>query len=138
MQSPYEVAELVAFLLGEATANFRPAHIEMNVAYCGGGFGGRDHTPFPLYVALATIAFPDRPVRLANSRFDQFQSGIKRHAFNIKTRIGSTGQQARSWDSLLTTRRTAAASPIFQPMWRRSPRTRRLAPTMPRKATSQR
>ena len=88
VQSPYEVAESVAFLLGEATANFRPAHIEMNVAYCGGGFGGRDHTPFPLYVALATIAFPDRPVRLANSRFDQFQSGIKRHAFNIKTRIG--------------------------------------------------
>ena len=88
VQSPYEAAELVAFLLGEATAKFRPAHIEMNVAYCGGGFGGRDHTPFPLYVALAAMVFPDRPVRLANNRFEQFQSGIKRHAFNIKTRIG--------------------------------------------------
>ena len=88
MQSPYEVAESVAFLVGEADAKFRPAHIDMNVAYCGGGFGGRDHTPFPLYVALAAIAFPDRPVRLANNRFDQFQSGIKRHAFNIRTRIG--------------------------------------------------
>jgi CO/xanthine dehydrogenase Mo-binding subunit len=88
VQSPYEATESVAFLLGEADAKFRPAHIDMNFAYCGGGFGGRDHTPFPLYVALAAMAFPDRPVRLANNRFDQFQSGIKRHAFNIRTRIG--------------------------------------------------
>ena len=32
--------------------------------------------------------FPDRPVRLANNRFEQFQSGIKRHAFKIRTRMG--------------------------------------------------
>jgi CO/xanthine dehydrogenase Mo-binding subunit len=88
VQSPYEAADSVAFLLGEADAKFRPAHIDMNFASCGGGFGGRDHTPFPLYVALAAMVFPDRPVRLANNRFEQFQSGIKRHAFKIKTRIG--------------------------------------------------
>ncbi len=88
VQSPYEAAESVAFLLGEATAGFRPARINMNFAYCGGGFGGRDHTPFPLYAALAAMFFPDRPVRLANNRFDQFQSGIKRHAFKMRTRIG--------------------------------------------------
>src|SRR6202167_1722537 len=88
VQSPYEAAESVAFLVGEADAKFRPAHIDMNFAYCGGGVGGRDHTPFPLYLALAAMVFPDRPVRLANNRFDQFQSGIKRHAFNIRTRIG--------------------------------------------------
>jgi len=88
VQSPYEAAESAAFLLGEADAKFRPARIDMNFAYCGGGFGGRDHTPFPLYLALAAMVFPDRPVRLANNRFDQFQSGIKRHAFSIRTRIG--------------------------------------------------
>ena len=87
-QSPYEAAESVAFLLGEAMAAFRPTRINMNFAYCGGGFGGRDHTPFPLYAALAAMFFPDRPVRLANNRFDQFQSGIKRHAFKMRTRIG--------------------------------------------------
>src|SRR5262245_46791749 len=54
----------------------------------GGAFGGRDYTPFPLYVALAAMFFPNRPVRLANNRFEQFQSGIKRHAFKIHTRIG--------------------------------------------------
>src|SRR5262245_55428326 len=88
VQSPYEAAESVAYLLGNAQAAFKPAHINSNFAYCGGGFGGRDHTPFPLYVALAAMFFPNRPVRLANNRFEQFQSGIKRHAFKIRTRIG--------------------------------------------------
>jgi CO/xanthine dehydrogenase Mo-binding subunit len=88
VQSPYEAAESVAYLLGEADPKFRPAHIDMNFASCGGGFGGRDHTPFPLYLAMAAMVFPDRPVRLANDRFDQFQSGIKRHALKMRTRIG--------------------------------------------------
>jgi CO/xanthine dehydrogenase Mo-binding subunit len=88
VQSPYEAVESVAYLLGSAQAAFKPAHINSNFAYCGGGFGGRDHTPFPLYVALAAMFFPNRPVRLANNRFEQFQSGIKRHAFKMRTRIG--------------------------------------------------
>jgi CO/xanthine dehydrogenase Mo-binding subunit len=87
-QSPFEVASAVAYLLGEAEAAVKPVRINTNSAYCGGGFGGRDHTPFPLYVALAAMFFPDRPVRLANNRFEQFQSGIKRHAFKIRTRMG--------------------------------------------------
>ncbi len=88
VQSPYEAAEAVAFLLGKANAPFKPAHIANHFAYMGGGFGGRDHTPFPLYVALAAVFFPGRPVRLAHDRFQQFQGGIKRHAFKIRTRIG--------------------------------------------------
>ena len=87
-QSPYEVATAVAYLLGNAEAAVKPAHINTNSAYCGGGFGGRDHTPFPLYVALAAMFFPNRPVRLANNRYEQFQSGIKRHAFKIRTQMG--------------------------------------------------
>jgi len=86
--SPYEAAESIAYLLGEAQAPLKPAHINTNFSYCGGAFGGRDYTPFPLYVALAAMFFPNRPVRLANNRFEQFQSGIKRHAFKIRTRIG--------------------------------------------------
>src|SRR5215475_2744610 len=88
VQSPYEAAESVAYLLGNAQAAFKPARINNNFAYCGGGFGGRDHTPFPLYVALAAMFFPNRPVRLANNRFEQFQLGIKRHAFKMRTKIG--------------------------------------------------
>ena len=88
VQSPYEAAESVAYLLGEAEAAHRPVRIDTHFAYIGGGFGGRDHTPFPLYVALAAMFFPDRPVRLANNRYEQFQSGIKRHAFSIQSRMG--------------------------------------------------
>jgi CO/xanthine dehydrogenase Mo-binding subunit len=88
VQSPCEIAESVAYLLGEAHGAFKPAHIATNFAYIGGGFGGRDHTSFPLYVALAGICFPGRPVRLAHNRFEQFQGGIKRHPFKMHTWIG--------------------------------------------------
>jgi CO/xanthine dehydrogenase Mo-binding subunit len=88
VQSPYEAAASVAFLLGKASGNFKPSRITALFAYIGGGFGGRDHTPFPLYVALAAMFLPGRPVRLAHDRYQQFQGGIKRHAFKMHTRIG--------------------------------------------------
>ena len=88
VQSPYEAAESVAFLLGKARAPFKPTRINAQFAYMGGGFGGRDHTPFPLYVALAAMFLPGRPVRLAHDRYQQFQAGIKRHAIKMHTRIG--------------------------------------------------
>ncbi len=88
MQSPYEAAEAIAYMLGDTRALFKPAHIKTLFAYMGGGFGGRDHSIMPLYIALAGMFFPDRPVRLAINRYEQFQSGIKRHAFKIHTRIG--------------------------------------------------
>ena len=86
VQSPYEAADSVAFLLGKS--KLKPARINAQFAYVGGGFGGRDHTPFPLYVALAAMFYPGKPVRLAHDRYQQFQAGIKRHAFKMRTRIG--------------------------------------------------
>jgi CO/xanthine dehydrogenase Mo-binding subunit len=88
VQSPQEATESLAYLLGGAGAEFKPVQIHTHFAYLGGGFGGRDHTTMPLYVALAAMFFPDRPVRLANNRYEQFQSGIKRHAFKMHSRIG--------------------------------------------------
>jgi CO/xanthine dehydrogenase Mo-binding subunit len=88
VQSPYEAATAIAFLLGEARETFKPSAVNAQFAYVGGGFGGRDHTPFPLYVALAAMFFPGRAVRLAHNRYQQFQGGIKRHAFKIRTSIG--------------------------------------------------
>jgi CO/xanthine dehydrogenase Mo-binding subunit len=88
VQSPQEATESLAYLLGGARAEFKPAKIHTHFAYLGGGFGGRDHTTMPLYIALAAMFFPDRPVRLANNRYEQFQSGIKRHAFKMHSRIG--------------------------------------------------
>ena len=88
VQSPYEAAESIAFLLGQARAPFKPARINTQFAYLGGAFGGRDHTPFVLYVALAAMFFPGKPVRLAHDRYQQFQGGIKRHAIKMHSRIG--------------------------------------------------
>jgi CO/xanthine dehydrogenase Mo-binding subunit len=88
VQSPYEAATAIEFLLGQARDPFKPWAINAQFAYVGGGFGGRDPTPFPLYVALAAMFFPGRAVRLAHNRYQQFQGGIKRHAFKIRTSIG--------------------------------------------------
>jgi len=95
VQSPQEAVESIAYLLGGGRGPFRPARIHTHFAHVGGGFDGHDHTIFPLYVALAAMFFPGRPVRLANNRYEQFQSGIKRHAFRMRSRIGidrSTGR----------------------------------------------
>src|SRR3982075_314031 len=104
-QSPYEAAESIAFLLGKARAPFKPARINTQFTYLGGAFGGRDHTPFVLYVALAAMFFPGKPVRLAHDRYQQFQGGIKRHAIKMRSRIGgdrATGRiQAFAADHVL-------------------------------------
>jgi CO/xanthine dehydrogenase Mo-binding subunit len=95
VQSPDEIAEGLGYLLGETDPAFKPERINTQFASLGGSFGGRDHTPFPIYVALAAMFFPGKPVRLAHDRFQQFQGGIKRHAFAMRTQIGidrSTGK----------------------------------------------
>ena len=87
VQSPFEAASAVAILLGEADAEHKPKAINTRFAHVGGGFGGKDHTPFSLYVAIAGLFLPGRPVRLAHDRYQQFQGGVKRHAFSMKSRI---------------------------------------------------
>ena len=61
VQSPYEATESIAFLLGQARAPFKPARINTQFTYLGGAFGGRDHTPFVLYVALAAMFSSGKP-----------------------------------------------------------------------------
>ncbi|MFG1481091.1 molybdopterin cofactor-binding domain-containing protein [Xanthobacter sp. V4C-4] len=95
VQSPFEAAESIAHLLGAAAAGFRPDRIDTHFASVGGGFGGRDHTPFPLYVALAAMFLPGRPVRLAHDRPQQFQGGIKRHAFRMRSQIAFDRESGR-------------------------------------------
>jgi len=45
------------------------------------GYGTKDHSIFPFYAVVAGLYGDGRPVRLANDRFEQFQMGLKRHAF---------------------------------------------------------
>ena len=126
VQSPFETAESIVFLLGEAIRAFKPTRINTQFAYVGGGFGGRDHTPFPLYVALAGMFFPDRPVRLAYNRFEQFQIGHQ--AARIQDTHADRGRSRDRQDYRIRRRpriATAAASPISRaqlrtlaPRWR--------------------
>lgn len=52
--------------------------IELISCYPGGGFGGRDSSYFPMYLAMAA-PYADGPLRWASTRFEQFQVGLKRH-----------------------------------------------------------
>ena len=46
-QSPFEVASAVAYLLGDAAAAVKPARINLNSAYCGGGIRRTRPHPVP-------------------------------------------------------------------------------------------
>jgi CO/xanthine dehydrogenase Mo-binding subunit len=83
-QSPHDDAEFSAVLYSDQKCPHRIDHIEVHSCYPGGGFGGRDHSIFSMYLALAAVYAQGRPVRLSQSRVEQFQSGIKRHATKIK------------------------------------------------------
>ena len=51
------------------------------------GYGSKDHAPEPIYGAMASLYGNGLPVRLANDRFEQFQSALKRHAFDMHFQI---------------------------------------------------
>jgi CO/xanthine dehydrogenase Mo-binding subunit len=51
--------------------------------YPGGGFGGRDVSTFPALLAVTAALAGNVPVRIAQDRYEQFQSGLKQLASNI-------------------------------------------------------
>ena len=87
VQSPHWIATNIASLVAHNAPDYAVKDIVAHCAYVGGGFGGRDFSIFPLYAAIAALFSPGKPVRLANHRYDQFQFGLKRHAFTIRSRI---------------------------------------------------
>ena len=72
----------------------------LDFAVGGGGFGGRDTSILCLYLGLAA-AYSDRPVSIAFDRFEQFQSGVKRHASKVELAmaVDDAGRIAASLDS---------------------------------------
>ncbi|MBN3751643.1 xanthine dehydrogenase family protein molybdopterin-binding subunit [Paraburkholderia sp. Tr-20389] len=84
-QGPAEVAQSVV----EMTARSRQPVKNLFLHPCYTvGYGSKDHYNMPFYGLVAAIYGDGRPVRLANDRFEQFQSALKRHAFQMKYRIG--------------------------------------------------
>ncbi|CAM4006901.1 xanthine dehydrogenase family protein molybdopterin-binding subunit [Roseateles saccharophilus] len=68
--------------------------VVLNSCYPGGGFGGRDVSTFPPLLAV-TAALADGPVRIAQDRYEQFQSGLKQLASHIGQRIAVDRRSGR-------------------------------------------
>ena len=77
-QSPQEDANAAAELFEGLGGNFSVQSVNFTSCYLGGGFGGRDTSIFCVYLSLAA-AYAEAPVRILYDRYEQFQSGIKRH-----------------------------------------------------------
>jgi CO/xanthine dehydrogenase Mo-binding subunit len=83
-QSPHEVAEDGARML--AASRFGVKRLVVHPCYTV-GYGSKDHCPFPFYALTASLYGDGRAVRLANDRYEQFQSSLKRHSFRIRYRL---------------------------------------------------
>ena len=83
-QSPYEVAIGAAEMLSKTKIDgARTKKLDLHVPYTV-GYGAKERNTFAYYCVLAGLYGDGQPVRLANDRFEQFQIGIKRHAFWMK------------------------------------------------------
>ncbi len=77
-QSPHDLAQSAAQIVSRSTYQLK--QVDLKVGYTV-GYGSKDHHVFPLFCVVAGLYGDGRPVRLANDRFEQFQMGLKRHAF---------------------------------------------------------
>lgn len=79
-QSPPELAAEIPKML----AKMNPAikRLIMHPCYTV-GYGSKDHSSFPFVGTMVAMYGGGLPVRLANDRYEHFQTSIKRHAFDI-------------------------------------------------------
>ena len=80
-QSPQEVAASAAAMLANSRIGLKRLILHPCFTV---GYGSKDHCNMPFYGLVAAIYGDGRPVRLANDRFEQFQSGLKRHQFRMR------------------------------------------------------
>lgn len=84
-QSPQEVMSELPLMLSKTHMTVKK--VILHPCYTV-GYGSKDHCNFPYYGAVAAMYGDGHPVRLANDRYEQFQSGLKRHAFEMSYTIG--------------------------------------------------
>lgn len=83
-QSPYEIATVTPALV--AKSRFGLKRFDLSIGYTV-GYGTKDHSIYPYLAVVAGLYGEGRPVRLANDRYEQFQMGLKRHAFWMDTTL---------------------------------------------------
>ncbi|MRV72175.1 molybdopterin-dependent oxidoreductase [Duganella sp. FT92W] len=86
-QGPQEVMDSALEMMKKAAAKFPVKQLFVHPCYTV-GYGSKDHYNFPFYGLVTALYANGKPVRLANDRYEQFQTSIKRHAFSMKYRIG--------------------------------------------------
>jgi CO/xanthine dehydrogenase Mo-binding subunit len=79
-QSPQEVAAGAAAMLAKSRIGLKRLFLHPCFTV---GYGSKDHCTMPYYGILCAVYGDGLPVRLANDRFDQFQTGLKRHQFSM-------------------------------------------------------
>lgn len=82
-QSPDGDIADIAGMYGTPDAPVKVRDVRLTSCYPGGGFGGRDGSPFSLMLALAAPFTDGNPVRLELDRFEQFRTGLKRQAVQV-------------------------------------------------------
>lgn len=83
-QSPYgDVGDIVS-MYGAADSPLKIKEVVLHSCSPGGGFGGRDSSPFSLLLALTAAYSDGSPVKLLYDRFDQFRHGLKRPGAKIR------------------------------------------------------
>jgi CO/xanthine dehydrogenase Mo-binding subunit len=85
-QSPADFYLLAGEMLSHSPLGKKIKDLIVHSPYIGGGFGAKDHTPFPYY-GLITLLYSNNPISLSNNRYEQFQAGIKRHPFVMKNKL---------------------------------------------------
>lgn len=89
-QSPNDDATYALHLFDNSDVKLKT--VDVIACFPGGGFGGRDRSYFPVYLALAA-PFAAGALRWQSSRYEQFQMGLKRSqsAFNEALWISPDG-----------------------------------------------
>ncbi|MBB1201433.1 xanthine dehydrogenase family protein molybdopterin-binding subunit [Enterobacteriaceae bacterium 89] len=91
-QSPQEVMEELPKMLAKGSAGVK--QVILHPCYTV-GYGSKDHYNFPYYGAVAAMYGDGHPIRLANDRFEQFQTGLKRHAFDMNYTVAVSKQSGK-------------------------------------------
>ena len=86
-QSPDGDVKDMVSMFNEGDSPIKLDQVELTSCYPGGGFGGRDSSPFSLMLALASAYTDGRPVKLVYDRFEQFRVGLKRHAATLSGQV---------------------------------------------------
>ncbi len=84
-QGPHEVAESAIEMASKS--HFPVKNLLLHPCYTV-DYGSKDHFNFPFYGLVAAMYGDGRPVHLANDRFEQFQTSLKRTRMAIDRKTG--------------------------------------------------